>query len=64
VGKQVGQPGGVRHVGLAPTHAFPVAPNLLGRDFHTAAPNRVWLADLAYIWPAEGWLHQDNRLTV
>ena len=27
-------------------HAFPVAPNLLGRDFTAAAPNRVWLADL------------------
>ena len=27
-------------------HPFPVAPNLLGRDFEAAAPNRVWLADL------------------
>jgi putative transposase len=38
-------------------HAFPVAPNLLGRDFHAAAPDRVWLADLTYIWTAEGWLY-------
>lgn len=38
-------------------HAFPVAPNLLDRDFTAAAPDRVWLADLTYIWTAEGWLY-------
>src|SRR4051794_14163704 len=38
-------------------HAFPVAPNLLGRDFTASAPDRVWLADLTYIWTAEGWLY-------
>ena len=27
-------------------HAFPLAPNLLGRDFTVNAPDRVWLADL------------------
>jgi len=39
------------------THTFPVAPNLLGRDFTASAPDRVWLADLTYIWTAEGWLY-------
>jgi len=34
-----------------------VAPNLLGRDFEAAAPNRVRLADLTYIRTAEGWLY-------
>jgi transposase InsO family protein len=38
-------------------HAFPAAPNLLGRDFTASAPYRVWLADLTTIWTAEGWLH-------
>jgi putative transposase len=38
-------------------HPFPVAPNRLGRDFPAAAPNRVWLSDLTYIWTAEGWLY-------
>ncbi len=38
-------------------HAFPVAPNLLGRDFTAAGPDRVWLADLTYIRTAEGWLY-------
>jgi transposase InsO family protein len=37
-------------------HAFPVAPNLLGREFQASAPDRVWLADITYIWTAEGWL--------
>ena len=30
---------------------------LLGRDFTASAPDRVWLADLTYIWTAEGWLY-------
>jgi putative transposase len=38
-------------------HAYPVAPNLLGRDFTADAPNRVWLADLTYIPTREGWLY-------
>jgi putative transposase len=38
-------------------HAFSVAPNLLGRDFTASAPDRVWLADLTYIWTADGWLY-------
>ena len=38
-------------------HAFPVAPNLLGRNFTAVAPGRVWLADITYIWTAEGWLY-------
>jgi putative transposase len=29
-------------------HSFPVAPNLLERNFSAAAPDRVWLADLTY----------------
>jgi putative transposase len=38
-------------------HAYPVAPNRLGRQFTAAALDRVWLADLTYIWTAEGWLY-------
>src|SRR3954463_9547719 len=36
-------------------HAFPVAPNLLGRDFTANAPDRVWLADLTYEPLAKLW---------
>jgi putative transposase len=38
-------------------HSLPVAPNLLERDFTPAAPNRVWTADMTYIWTDEGWLY-------
>ena len=38
-------------------HAFPVAPNLLDRQFTAAAPNQVWLADLTYVATGEGWLY-------
>ncbi|RKJ98013.1 IS3 family transposase, partial [Pseudoroseomonas wenyumeiae] len=39
-------------------HAFPVAPNLLERQFSaTSRPNQVWMADLTYIATGEGWLY-------
>lgn len=55
-------------------HAFPIAPNLLERNFRAEAPDRPprapcarccavgsaegrWLADLTYIWTAQGWLY-------
>jgi putative transposase len=38
-------------------HALPVADNVLARDFAPAAPNKVWTADLTYVWTDEGWLY-------
>jgi len=38
-------------------HALPVAGNLLQRDFAAAAPNRVWVSDITYLWTREGWLY-------
>ncbi len=38
-------------------HNLPVAENLLDRNFSPAAPNRVWTADLTYVWTDEGWLY-------
>ena len=38
-------------------HAYPVAPNLLGRDFEANAPNQKWLADMTYVPTDEGWLY-------
>ena len=38
-------------------HGFPIAPNLLERNFIAAAPNRIWLADITYIETDEGWLY-------
>jgi putative transposase len=38
-------------------HDFPIAPNLLERNFTAAAPNRIWLADITYIETDQGWLY-------
>lgn len=38
-------------------HSFPIANNVLNREFSPAAPNRVWVADLTYLWTQEGWLY-------
>lgn len=38
-------------------HGFAVAPNLLERDFEASRPNEKWVADISYIWTAEGWLY-------
>ena len=56
----------VQHRKYRPTtdsgHDFPVAPNLLGRKFHVAAPSRVWVADITYIPTDEGWLYLATEL--
>ena len=38
-------------------HNLPVAPNLLNREFSVAAPNKIWVGDITYVWTAEGWLY-------
>lgn len=38
-------------------HHYPVAPNLLERQFDVAEPDRAWVADITYLWTAEGWLY-------
>src|SRR5437899_2413758 len=38
-------------------HDFPIAPNLLERNFTATAPNRIWLADITYIETDQGWLY-------
>ena len=38
-------------------HTLPVADNRLARDFTPPAPNRVWTADITYLWTDEGWLY-------
>jgi len=38
-------------------HRLPVAPNLLERQFVAAAPDRVWCADITYLWTLQGWLY-------
>lgn len=38
-------------------HAYPVADNLLNRNFCPISPNVAWGADITYIWTMEGWLY-------
>ena len=38
-------------------HPFPVAPNVLMRDFDVDAPNTAWATDITYVATLEGWLY-------
>jgi len=38
-------------------HPFPIAPNLLARQFERAGPNHAWVTDITYIPTQEGWLY-------
>jgi transposase InsO family protein len=38
-------------------HPYPVAPNVLDRQFAVAQPNRAWAADITYVPTGEGWLY-------
>lgn len=38
-------------------HSFPVAPDLVKRDFSASAPNQLWCTDITYLWTEEGWLY-------
>ena len=41
----------------ASRHAFPVAPNVLARQFAQGAPAVAWAPDITYIPTGEGWLY-------
>jgi putative transposase len=38
-------------------HSFPVAPNVLNREFQAEKPNQKWVSDITYIPTDEGWLY-------
>lgn len=38
-------------------HSFPIAPDLVGREFRVAAANQVWVSDMTYIPTDDGWLY-------
>ncbi|SEJ32818.1 Integrase core domain-containing protein [Nitrosomonas eutropha] len=38
-------------------HDYPVAPNLLDRQFNVAQPNQAWVSDITYIRTRQGWLY-------
>jgi putative transposase len=39
------------------SHAHPVAPNALERNFDQKRPDQVWAADITYVATEEGWLY-------
>ncbi len=38
-------------------HEFPIAPNILEREFTVDSPDKVWVADVTYVWTIAGWLY-------
>jgi transposase InsO family protein len=38
-------------------NSAPAAPNLVDRQFHAPAPNRVWASDITFIPTRQGWLY-------
>ena len=38
-------------------HKFPIAPNLLNREFKVDELGKVWVSDITYIRTTEGWLY-------
>ena len=38
-------------------HSFPIAENVLDRQFAVDRPNIWWVGDITYIWTDEGWLY-------
>jgi transposase InsO family protein len=38
-------------------HSYPVAENLVKRNFNVSGPNKVWVSDITYIATERGWLY-------
>jgi len=38
-------------------HTYPIAFNILNRQFHADQPNEKWVTDITYIHTLEGWLY-------
>jgi len=38
-------------------HDYPLAPNILDRDFTACGQNQVWVSDITYIRTGEGWMY-------
>lgn len=38
-------------------HGEPIAPNIVAREFEIDEPDRVWVADITYVWTLQGWMY-------
>jgi putative transposase len=43
-------------------HSLPIAPNLLKNRPKADKPNKIWVADITYIWTREGWIYLSSIL--
>lgn len=43
-------------------HSYPIAPDLLERDFSASQPNQKWVSDITYVRTHEGWLYVSTVL--
>jgi putative transposase len=38
-------------------HHYPIADNIVNRNFDVDAPDRLWAGDITYVWTSQGWLY-------
>ncbi len=38
-------------------HNYPIAPNILDRDFTVSGENQVWVSEITYIKTKQGWMY-------
>jgi putative transposase len=38
-------------------HPYPIAANVLKREFNVELPDTAWVTDVTYVWTHEGWLY-------
>ena len=38
-------------------HSYPIAPNILDRNFKVSRGNQVWVSDITYIQTKQGWMY-------
>jgi len=38
-------------------HSYRISANLVNREFTVDGPNKVWTADITYLWTLEGWAY-------
>jgi putative transposase len=38
-------------------HSYPIAPNVLDRQFNPSTPDQAWVTDITHVWTQQGWLY-------
>lgn len=51
-------------IGTDSKHRFPIAENLVQRQFSASGPNQLWVGDITYVHTHEGWLYLATLLDV